>query len=94
MSIFVKTIRRAKTTGMPPAGQQILRAGMPLNKSYALECRATNPSRWNATQTNPTRWNAAQQILRTEMPLNKSYALECRATNPTCWNAAQQNPTR
>jgi hypothetical protein len=53
---------------------------MPRNKSFALECRATKP----------TRWNAAQEILRTKMPRNKSYTIECRTTNPSRWNAAQQ----
>ncbi len=51
MRIFVKTIRSAKKQ---------------------LECRATNP----------TRWNAAQQILRAGMPRNKSYAYECPANFP------------
>jgi hypothetical protein len=78
MRIFIETIRSTKTTGMTR------------NKSYALECYATNPTRWNAMQKSPTRLNAAQQILRTEMPRNKSNALDCRATNPTRWNAEQE----
>jgi hypothetical protein len=61
---------------------------MPRNKFYALECRATNPTRWNAAQQNLH--DAAQQILRAEMPRNKSYtmprnksyAYECPAKFP------------
>jgi hypothetical protein len=66
--IFVETIRSANITGMP------------CNKSYAIEGRATNP----------TRLKAAQQILRAGRPRNKPYALEGRATNSTRWKAAQQ----